>query len=176
MPKKSNKNTQNTSNELGLSKTRSWMDFLDVSTLNAYPGRTEWRKRLIFSMLEWAQAADALEIKRFCVDFKIPYTTLQKWRNKYEEIEEAYSFMKMIIALNRREGSMRKILDGGYAYKDMHWYDEEWHSINKYHADLKKEEEKQAHTFIINTDKPVVVSKAEMDELMKERDDQHGNK
>lgn len=152
------------------------MDFVKKESLLANPGRSEWRQRLINSMLIWAQSENALEIMQFCMEYKISYFSLREWVKKYPDLKEAYDYVKMMIACHRRTGSMLKRLDGNYAYKDMHMYDTEWHAINKYHADLKKEEEKQAHTFIINTDKPVVVSKAEMEELMKERDGQSNSK
>ena len=45
-------------------------------------------------------------------------------------------------------------------------YDPEWHAINKYHSDMRKEEEKQSHTFIINDAKPRIVSKEEMTQIV----------
>ncbi|MGB6528494.1 MAG: hypothetical protein WBF33_10340 [Candidatus Nitrosopolaris sp.] len=146
-----------------LSKNHSWMDFIKKESLLANPGRTEWRQRLIHSMLHWAQNDNALEIMQFCIEYKISYFTLKKeWVDKYKDIREAYDYVKMMIACNRRTGSMMKRLDGSYAYKDMHLYDPEWHAVNKYHNDMKVEQEKQAHTFIINDSKPKVLSKEEM--------------
>jgi hypothetical protein len=99
---------------------------------------------------------------QFCIEYKIPYRTLKEWIDKYPEIKEAYADVKLAVACHRRLGSMNKKLDGAYAYKDMHMYDPEWHAINKYHSDMKKDEEKQSHTFIINDSKPRIVSKEEM--------------
>jgi len=147
-----------------LSNSRSWIDFLDKETLSIYPGKDSWRKRLIHTMLTWAQDPTSLEVLQFCMKFKLPYGTLREWDSKYPDIHEAYTFMKLMIATHRRVGSMTKKLDGAYAYKDMHCYDPEWHAVNKYHSDMKKEEEKQAHTFIINDAKPRIVSKEEMSE------------
>jgi len=173
VPKKITKKVDNNTTENSmLSKNNSWMDFVKKESLLANPGRTEWRERLVNTMLHWAQSENALEIMQFCIEYKISYFSLREWVKKYKDIKEAYEYVKMMVACHRRTGSMTKKLDGNYAYRDMHMYDSEWHAINKYHADLKKEEEKQAHTFIINTDRPAVVTKQEMEELMKERDDQ----
>jgi hypothetical protein len=96
------------------------------------------------------------------MEFKIPYSTLKQWVEKYPDIKSAYNNVKLALACHRRVGAMNKKLDGAYAYKDMHVYDPEWLEINKYHSDMKKEEEKQPHTFIINTGKPRIVTKEEM--------------
>lgn len=145
-----------------LSNSRTWLDFLSIETLNLYPGKDEWRQRLIYTMLKWSESPDSLEILQFCMKYKIPYTTLNEWVLKYPDIKHAYANMKLSLACHRRLGSMNKKLDGAYAYKDMHIYDPEWHAVNKYHSDMKKDEEKQSHTFIINDAKPRIVSKQEM--------------
>jgi hypothetical protein len=145
-----------------LSNSRTWQDFLDQDTLSAFPGRNDWRKRLIYTMLSWSEKKDSLEIMQFCIAYKLPYTTLREWVLKYPDIKHAYENVKLAVACHRRVGSMNKKLDGAYAYKDMHMYDPEWHAINKYHSDMRTEEAKQSHTFVIDTTKPRIVSKEEM--------------
>lgn len=145
-----------------LSNSRTWVDFLSQDTFNIYPGKDEWRQRLIYTMLKWSEKKSSLEIMQFCMEYKIPRRTLKEWVDKYADVKDAYEDMKLALGCHRRVGSMEKKLDGAYAYKDMHIYDPEWHAINKYHSDMKKEEEKQAHTFIINDAKPRIVSKEEM--------------
>ena len=145
-----------------LSNSRTWIDFLDKETLSIYPGRDTWRKRLINTLLIWSERPTSLELMQFCMEYKIPRSTLWEWVDKYPDIKTAYENAKLAVACHRRLGSMNKKLDGAYAYKDMHLYDPEWHAINKYHSDMKKEEEKQSHTFIISDAKPRIVSKQEM--------------
>lgn len=145
-----------------LSNSRSWLDFLDKDSLSAFPGRDEWRKRLIFTMLKWSEKSTSLEVLQFCMEYKIPYRSLKEWVDKYQDVKDAYEDVKLSLACHRRVGSMNKKLDGNYAYKDMHMYDPEWFAINKYHSDMKKDEDKQAHTFIINDAKPRIISKREM--------------
>jgi hypothetical protein len=145
-----------------LSNSRTWVDFLSKETLNLYPGKDEWRQRLIYTLLKWSERKESLEIMQFCIEYKIPRSTLWEWVDKYPDVKEAYENAKLAVACHRRLGSMNKKLDGVYAYKDMHMYDPTWHAINKYHSDMKKEEEKQSHTFIINDGKPRIISKEEM--------------
>jgi hypothetical protein len=145
-----------------LSNSRSWMDFLSKDTLSVYPGKDEWRERLIYTMLKWSEKTTSLEIMQFCIEYKIPRRTLREWIDKYPEVKEAYEDVTLAIACHRRIGSMNKKLDGAYAYKDMHVYDPEWHAVNKYHSDMRTEEAKQSHTFVINDAKPRIVSKEEM--------------
>jgi len=167
-----NNKTQQYSNDAReLSNSRTWIDFLDKESLSLYPGKDDWRQRLIYTMLKWSEKATSLELMQFCLEYKIPRTTLNEWVNKYPEVKEAYSNIKLIIACHRRVGTMNKKLDGAYAYKDMHIYDPEWHAINKYHSDMKKDEEKQSHTFIINNTKPRIISKEEMKSSEEDNDD-----
>lgn len=164
MAKKSESLNPNVDNGL-LSNSRSWCDYVDKTTLSIYCSKDEWRQRLIRTMQVWSEKSTSLEVLQFCMEYKIPYGTLREWDRVYPDIHEAYADMKLNIACHRRLGSMNKKLDGAYAYKDMHMYDPEWLAINKYHSDMKKEEEKQPHTFVINTGKPRVVSKQEMSEI-----------
>lgn len=156
------KTPQSSTDEFLLSSNRSWIDFLDKESLSLYPEKDNWRKKLIHTMLTWSDDSNALEIMQFCIQYKIPRRTLLEWVEKYPDIRRGYEDMKLALASHRRVGSMIKKLDGTYAYKDMHIYDPEWLAINKYHSDMKKDEEKQAHTFIISDAKPRIVTKEEM--------------
>lgn len=158
----SNKIIHSTVDDGRLSNSRTWIDFIDKESLSTFPGRDDWRKRLINTLFIWSERPTSLEVMQFCIEYKIPYRTLKEWVDKYPEVKEAYDNVKLSIACHRRVGSMNKKLDGAYAYKDMHIYDPEWLAINKYHSDMKKDEEKQAHTFIISDVKPRIVSKEEM--------------
>lgn len=167
--KEISKSLQYSSDARELSNSRTWTDFLSQETLSLYPGKDEWRQRLIYTMLVWSEKKTSLEVLQFCMEYKIPYRTLKEWIDKYPEIKDAYDNVKLALACHRRIGSMNKKLDGAYAYKDMHMYDPEWHAINKYHSEMRKDEEKQAHTFIINDAKPRVLSKEEMSEEKEEK-------
>ncbi|HEY5267754.1 MAG TPA: hypothetical protein VII94_01315 [Candidatus Saccharimonadales bacterium] len=162
MAKKEVETSKSNTYSLELSNKRTWMDFIDKESLEMFPGRNEWRQKLIYTMFLWAEKSTSLEILQFCMEYKIPYTTLKDWIDKYPDIKQAYNNVKLAIACHRRLGSMNKKLDGAYAYKDMHIYDPEWHAVNKYHSDMKTEEAKQSHTFIISDAKPRIVSKEEM--------------
>jgi len=160
--KESLKNTNSTSDPRELSNSRSWSDFVDKETIEIYCAKSEWRERLIYTMYKWSEKPTSLEVLQFCMEYKIPYMTLREWERKYPDIGQAYTNLKLNLACHRRLGSMNKKLDGAYAYKDMHIYDPEWLAINKYHSEMKKEEDKQSHTFVINTGKPTIISKEEM--------------
>jgi len=152
-----------------LSNCRNWRDFVDKESMGVYAGKDEWREKLIYTLLVWSERPTSLEIMQFCIEYKLPYMTLKEWIEKYPEIKEAYNNAKLVVACHRRVGSMNKKLDGAYAYKDMHVLDPEWHAVNKYHSDMRTEEAKQSHTFVINDSKPRIVSKEEMLEEVKDK-------
>jgi len=155
MVKRSKPNTDNGM----LSSTRTLIDFFDEAGLSNFPQKDSWRKRLCFTMVNWSRGEEALDLVQFCQQYQIPRTSLYEWAAKYEDVRNALSELRINIGCTRRIGSMKKKLDGTYAYKDMHLYDKEWLAINKYHSDMKKEEDKQPTTFIINTEKPKVQNK-----------------
>jgi hypothetical protein len=145
-----------------LSNKRSWNDVIDREFLALSPGRDDWRERLIRTLYAWSERSTSLEILQFCMEYKIPRTTLFEWAEKYPDIKKAYESVKLNVACHRRVGTMNKKLDGAYAYKDMHKYDDLWGSVDKYHADLKRDEEKQPTTFVLTEWKPKVKSQEEM--------------
>lgn len=122
-----------------LSNSRTFMDFLDEEALQYFPGKDDWRKRLCYTMLLWAEKSTSLDIVQFYIAYKIPKHTMWDWCVKYPDIAAAYKQMKYILGCNRRVGTMTKKLDGNFAYKDMHILDDEWDGINKYNASLKQD-------------------------------------
>jgi hypothetical protein len=164
----SKETTNTTTNIQPLTTSGSWCEFINNETLMLFPSKQDWRKRLIHTLLIWASKDDSLEITDFAIEMKMHRRTLYKWAEQYEDLRDALDLARLIIGSRRRKGTMQKKLDGAYAYRDMHMYDPEWHAVNKYHSDMKKEEEKQAHTFIISDAKPRIVTKEEMLEEVKE--------
>ena len=145
-----------------LTVPNDWTAYLEPQSLMMNPGKDEWRKRLTNTMLIWADQEKPLEIMEFCIKYRIPYSTLRDLVRQYPDIEKVYNEVKLMIACNRRVGSMRKQLDANSAYRDMHVLDPEWHFVNKYQADLKKDETHQSHTFVINMEKPHVTTQEEL--------------
>ena len=154
--------TNNTTDIQPLTSVSTWTDFINNDAYMLFPSKQDWRQRLICTLLEWASKPDSLEITDFAMEMKLRRATLYEWADKYPDIKDALNHARLMIGSRRRKGAMMKKLDGSYAYRDMHCYDPEWLAINKYHSEMKTEEAKQSHTFIINDAKPKIVSKEEM--------------
>lgn len=162
MAKESQKTTNNTKKIQLLTTSGTWCEFINNDALMLFPEKEDWRKRFIYTLLDWASKDDSLEITDFAIEMKMHRRTLYKWSDQYTEIKDALDLARLIIGSRRRKGALTRKFDKDVAFKDMHCYDPEWHAINKYHSDMKKEEEKQSHTFIINDSKPRIVTKEEM--------------
>ena len=145
-----------------LTNTRSWVDFIQNEAYMQFPEKQDWRNRFIYTLMEWATKDDSLEITDFALEMKMRRMTIYDWANKYPDIKAAFEQAKLMIASRRKKGALTRKFDKDVVFKDLHRYDPEWLDINKYHSDMKKEEEKQAHTFIISNAKPRIVSKEEM--------------
>ena len=158
MDKTSNNNTEIKS----LTNVRTWKEFMENDAYMQFPEKHDWRQRFIYTMLEWAMKDDSLEITDFALDMKMRRSTVYDWANKYPDIMDALNQARLMIASRRKKGALTKKFDKDVVFKDLHKYDPEWLEINKYHSDMKTEEAKQSHTFIISDAKPRIVSKEEM--------------
>lgn len=128
----------------GLSKNPSLVHALYESSFLYFPEKAEWRKRLIYSMFEWAKHPDSLVLEYFCMEYGIIRETLYDWGRRYEDIKQGIEAVKIFIGARRRKGAIKNELNGIYAYKDMHLYDEEWKAVNAYHAKLSADAKAQA--------------------------------
>ena len=146
-----------------LDNCRTLSDFINNDAYMLFPDKDDWRKRFIATLITWAYRDDSLEIVDFALEMKMYRSMLYRWIEKYPDIREAYEQAKLIISSRRRKGALTKKFDRDVVFRDMHVYDPEWLAINKYHSDMKKDEEKQAHTFIISDAKPKVLTKEEME-------------
>lgn len=148
MSKKINK--KDTSTELKIiSKPSTWHEALQRESWLYFPDKQDWRERLINTMYEWAQLDDSLEITQFCIEWKIPRRTLYGWRDAHPDIKQAIDDIKIILGNRRRLGVIHKKFDKDMVLKDMHCYDPEWLEINKYHAELKRQEEVQKGIVVV---------------------------
>lgn len=145
-----------------LANNRTWIEFIQDSAFMMFPEKDAWRQRFIYTMMEWASKDDSIEITDFALEMKMHRSMFYRWVDKYPDIKRAYEHVKLMLASRRKKGALTRKFDKDVVFKDLHKYDPEWHEINKYHSDMKKEEEKQAHTFIISDAKPRVVSKEDM--------------
>ena len=149
---------------LEISKNHNW---LDNQAFIFFPEKADWRNRLCYSMIKWAEDSNSLEIGQFCILYKVSYWTLREWVAQYPEVAQAYRNMKYLIASHRKVGCMTKKLDYTSCFKDMHTYDDDWVSVDKYHNDLKKDIQND------NTTKVIVLSQLDTGELVpiKSKDD-----
>ena len=145
-----------------LTTVRTWKEFIDNDAYMQFPSKQDWRLRFIYTLLEWAMKDDSLEITDFALEMKMRRQTIYEWADKYPDIKQAMDQARLMIASRRKKGALTKKFDKDVVFKDLHKYDPEWLEINKYHSDMKTEETKQSHTFIISDAKPRIVSKEEM--------------
>lgn len=153
-----------------LTNNRTWMETVQDNAFMLFPEKDDWRKRFIVTLLEWASKDDSLEITDFPIEMKMHRSLFYAWQAKFPDIKEAADLAKLMLASRRKKGALTRKFDKDVVFKDLHKYDPEWHEINKYHSDMKKEEEKQAHTFIISDSKPRVISKEELINSEEEND------
>lgn len=145
---------------LTLSKNRTWLDFMENEAISTFPEKDSYRKRLAFTLLEWAAQETSLEITEFALEMKMRRQTLNDWAAKYPDFKEAYDFAKLMIGVRRRKGALTRKFDKDVVHRDEHVYDPERHEVNVYHNNLKKDIQND------NTTKVIVLSQLDTGELV----------
>lgn len=164
---KKNKTDKNSISLQVLSNSQTWHEYLSKEAFMFFPDKAEWRKRLIYTMLMWAEKEGSLELEQFYLQHKISRKTLYEWREKYEDIKEAIDEVKLILGSRRRIGAMTRKYDSKVVFKDMHRYDPEWLEINKYWAALKDNKDEPGQTKFIVVEMPkYVLPKQNQDEAI----------
>lgn len=121
-----------------LSFTRSWADYGNPNCLLNNPTCDKWRvERFIYTLYKWAARPDSLERQQFCNLYKIHPQTFDDWVRDYPDVAFAYKQAKLMIAANRRIGSITKELDGKWAHNDLYLYDPITKEVDKYQRDNK---------------------------------------
>lgn len=157
--------TPNPSTEIKLlTKPDNWMDYIRNEGLQQFPGKKEWRERLVYTMLTWAVETEALELQIFCTEYKLSKFTLIGWAKKYPFIKAGVQLVKNIIAGRRKVGAITKKYDKDAAYKDMHIYDETWgKDVNEYWQNLKNTEpNREQNITVILPDTDKITQKREL--------------
>lgn len=106
------------------------------------PTNQEWRDKLKKTLEIWSSVPTALSLYQFYREYGIPKKKMDKWRETYPEINEMIEEVKDRIGENRWLLAFMRKSSEALFLKDIHHYHKEWREINKYHADLKKEEDK----------------------------------
>lgn len=146
-----------------LSKSRTLWDLVNSDTSLMYnPSNEEWRKKLAYTLLKYASEETSTNIKSFCFEWNIPYTTMVDWIAKYPDIKKAWNEAKLRIGVRRQEKAEYKVLDAKLVALSLHTYDPEWDAINQYHAALKNQEEEKNLTLVLNMAKPDITSSEEL--------------
>lgn len=140
MKKKNTQSSQPNTEILPLAKNRTWIELIDAASYNMFPEKDDWRRRLMYTLFLWAEEEESLQLQDFCTQYKIPRSTLYEWRDKYNDLGEVVNQVKLILGARRLKGALKKDFDKEVVFKDIHKLDPEYLDINKYHAELKKNE------------------------------------
>lgn len=137
MAKKKEKETNHNTNLKTLSISDSALDMMNAAH-RLFPENNAWRERLCYTLMEAARDNEILEVINFCNKYGIPYQTLSNYVDKYDDIKQAYDYLKRNIATRRRTGALLGKYNVIAAYRDVHRYDPEWVGLMKQMSDIKE--------------------------------------
>jgi len=142
----------------------------DPSGLKLNPTNEKWRHSFIHKMLEWAKLPTSVDLMEFCEVHDLPRQTFYDWVAAYEDIAKAYKHMQLIFASHRRRGAMFKRLEPHSAFRGIEFYDEEEMRNTLLAAEIKAKIAQagvsEPTTFVINYNKPRIVSPEELKETV----------
>jgi len=145
-------------------------ELLENEANRFFPGKTEWRQRLCYTMLKWAEKPDSYYVSDFIHIKGMSWQGFHDWVDKYPDIAETYTAMKQQLGIRLAKGALLNKFNVGVAFRKMHRLDPEAIDDDAYHAALaaKKDGDKQASTFNIIMGDPKVQTAGD---LKKEVDD-----
>ncbi len=117
---------------------RSWKDLVENKGLEDFDFHEEKRKFLFTLYLEWCELPNSLDTIVFCGTFRLHEQWLYELAAKFPECRRMLDLGRLYISAKRRTDNYLKRLNDTI-YKDMHRYDPSWAEVNKYHADLRKD-------------------------------------
>ena len=138
-----------TSNSMLLSENVSWADFMEGDAQRFFPGKDQWRRRLIHTLLTWADQEDSLELMQFCVKYKIPYRTFHNWLDRFPDLKEVFDQVKLMLGSRRRVGATHNKYNLTMILRDLHHYDPGEIDINAYNDKRKLGESEIAKTQVV---------------------------
>lgn len=96
---KRKKNTHNNNSTVEVAKNQVWEEYFNTKALAMAPANDEFKKRLAFTLVEWARAQkEPAIIEDFCDDVGVPLKTYEMWINQNAELKEAHLLAKQRLA------------------------------------------------------------------------------
>lgn len=124
-----------------LSKDCTYLDALYNPSFIFFPGKEEWRKRIIFALRTWSKQEKSYVFQKFLDRYNIPKRTWLFWVKEHDDIAKAYEDAKIALAANRQDSGMNYEINWTAAVYDMHRLDPEWEEqVDNYKANKKKQE------------------------------------
>ena len=108
-----------------------------------HPGLLEWRQRLITTLDLWSLEETSITLYQFCREYGIAYNKFCRWCTEYEDLREMRDEVKIRLGDTHYRDAYRRKASETLVLKDLHLYLPEWKEVNKYHADLRKDEQLQ---------------------------------
>lgn len=134
------KQKENNLNTRDILLSKSWNRSIrhEIEMMNIM-SRRELKEQVIEWMFDWIVKPEAETILDFCIEYKIPRSTLSYWATNDEEFGRFYDNIKLILSNKLYKLMLHRNCDREAVLKIMHNLDPEWLGINQYHNDLKKQ-------------------------------------
>jgi len=145
------KQKENNINTRDVLLSKSWNRSIrhEIEMMNIM-SRKELKEQVIEWMFDWIVKPEAETILDFCIEHKIPRSTLYYWAANDEEFGRFYDNIKLILSNKLYKLMLHRNCDRESVLQVMHNLDPEWHGINKYHNDLKKQIAQAAKVIVLD--------------------------
>lgn len=123
--------------------------YKDVRDLRLKPVTQRTIDGISENLLNWSRLSDSMHMDDFEYDYGYPISKIYEWKEKFPELAESLAIALKNLCRNRRNAINRIDKESKFVYRDhrlahvQHIYDPQWAEANKYHAELKAQQDKE---------------------------------
>jgi hypothetical protein len=119
--------------------------YRDINDFQMRPVTPAILEKIASALVTWSKDPESIRLEGFCLSFGIKPQVLYRWAETHEIIKDALETTILRLAQNRANGMVfQKYGMRENALKHVHHlYDTQWAEANKYHAELKAQQDKE---------------------------------
>lgn len=129
-------------------KSKKWLysdEYYCFNTFKKKPVSKDWINLLAEKLVTWARDDDkALKLTQFYSLHGLAHSTMEKWRRKFPQLNEAAQVAKRMLGDRREIGALEKRYDASTVHKMMLHYDKSWKDVEEWRSKLKASEQSAA--------------------------------
>ena len=114
-------------------------EYLDMFTMKPKPIHKDYLHHLACELIECAKNKEIFSVNSYCVRKGIRMVELTRFAKRYEFLQEAIEFTRMICGITREEGALKNELNAAWVSKTQPLYDPAFKELEEWRAQLRQQ-------------------------------------